>query len=522
MTTFVTPGANEVATQNKNARLFRQPGAARPNNPMLYSGIEDQYLAVTGVSAPIRGGITPTRVSDPRRMGAYRNVGTVEEAPDFPTFTLRTLESHGTIPFSLGDLTCAMNIYRVTGNCARLDDPNGWTSYVEILSDAKVTDVDGGDRTAAWDSDDVIDNSLSMTATGGRYAVGSLSFGETANVPVDRNVIDIVYGPNVNCGDCGPTNDGTRRIYALVQSSGSGSPGITTEIVYTLNGGGTWVDTTITGLGATVDANAIDIVGNNLVVVVSASLGYYYSPLDDLGRPTTWTLVTSGFVSGRAPNDLFVAGASEVYFAADAGRIYKSTDITSGVAIISDATATTQNLLRIHGDGLETLVATGAAGAVIISRNQGLTWAAPSVAPTADRVSAIFVLDSFRYWIGNTLGQVFYTLAKGDAWTQVSIPTSTVIDDIVFATNEVGYISYRNTTPAGRIWSTWNGGANWNVGAPRLLNAPGAGTTYARGNRLAVPGLSAHPTTRANNLAVAALSSSSNDGAIYLAAAAIR
>lgn len=518
MTTAVAPGANEVATQNQHSRLFRQPGGPRPNNPLLYSGVEDQYLALTGVSAPVRGGITPIRVADPRRTGQYRNVATTEEAPDFATFTLRTLESHGAIPFSLGDLNCAMNIYRVTGKCARLDDLNGWSSYIEILSESKATDVDGGDRTPAWDSDDVIDNSISMTAIGGRYAIGGLSFGETANNQVDREVLDIVYGSAVVCGDCGPANDGTQRVYALVKSSGSGSPGITTEVAYTLNGGGTWVDTTITGLGSTVDADAIDIVGNTLVVVVNASGGYYYSPLDDLGRPTTWTLVTVGFVASRAPRDLFSIGAGETYFAGDGGYIYKSSDITAGVSVINAGTATAQNLRRIHGDGLETIIATGDAGAIAISRNQGAQWAAPIVAPTADRVSAVFVLDSFRFWVGNTLGQLFYTLTGGASWTQVTIPSATVIDDIVWATQEVGYVSYRNTTPAGKLWATWNGGASWNLGSPRLVNVP----TYARGNRLAVPGLGAHPTTRSNNLAIAALGAVGVDGAIYLASASIR
>ena len=520
MTTLTKPGADIVATQNQNARLYRQPGGARPNNVVLYSGVEDQFIALEGVSNPIRGGISPVRVADPRRPGSYISVANQEEAPDYGSLTLRVLEKHGSIPFVLGDLTCPMTFYRATGKCARLDDlTSGWTSYVEIVSDVKFTDNDGGTRTSAWDGDEVIDNSLDGTITGSRYAVGQLSFGETAANQVDREVVDIVYGPAVQCGDCGPANDGSQRIYALVKSSGAGSPGITTDIAYTLNGGATWVDTTITGLGATVDADAIDIAGNNLIVVVNASGGYYYSPLDTLGRPTTWTLVTSGFVSGQAPRDLLVIGAGEVSFCADAGRVYKSIDVAAGVSIVSNGNATTQNLRRIHGDGQNTLVAVGDAGAIIISTTGGVSWAAPSSSPTGDRIAAVAVLDQYRYWIGNTIGAVYYTLDSGLTWQQVSVPSATVIDDIVFPTQEVGYIAYRNATPAARLYTTFTGGSRWNLSgaSSRIPSLP----TFARANRLATPGLSSHPTVASNRLAVAGLSASSSDGVIYVGAADI-
>jgi len=519
MTTFVKPGGAEVATQNQHSRLFRQPGGARPNNPVLFSGRDDQYVSLEGVSAPVRGGISPIRTFDPYRTGQYRNIATTEEAPDFGSLTIRVLEKHGSIPFVLGDLSCPMTFYRVTGNCANLADfTGGWSSYVEIISDVKVTDNDGGGRLPAWDTDEVIDNSLSGTITGARYAIGSLGFGEVGATQVDREIVDVIYGSAVQCGDCGIANDGSKRVYALAKSSGSGSPGITTEIIYSLDGGSTWTDTTITGLGATTDADAIDIVGTNLVVVVNASTGYYYSPLDDLGRPTTWTLVTTGFVASKGPRDLFTVGAGETYFAGDGGYLYKSTDITAGVSVVNAASATTQTLRRIHGDGQETLVAVGDAGALVISNNRGATWASPSVAPTADRISTISVLDRKRLWVGNTLGQVFYTLTGGLSWTQVSVPSASVVDDIVFATQEVGYISYRNTTPVGKIWTTWNGGANWALSSPRIQNLP----TYARGNRIAVPGPASHPSVAANNVAIGALSATSVDGMVILGVAPIR
>ena len=270
----------------------------------------------------------------------------------------------------------------------------------------------------------------------------------------------------------------------------------------------------LSGLGGTADPTGIAVVGNFLIVLDTAGNGYYYAEINPLtGVPGTWTQVTSGFVASKAPNDIYVAGASEVYFAGDGGYIYKATDITAGVTAINAASATTADLQRIHGVD-ETIVAVGESGAIVVSTNRGATFATATTTPTSATVRAVWVLDAYRWWIGTSGGKVYYTLAAGASWVEQTFSGAVVIDDIVFATDEVGYVAARTATPAARLHTTYNGGANWSssatTGNPRILNFP----TFSRANRIAVP-TDVPNVTAANNVVLGGLSAGGTDGVIF-------
>lgn len=520
------PTSEEIITQ-QHKRNYLQLGAARPGNVVQYAGQGTQYLVIEGVTKPILGGITPIRVPDPHRTGAYRNVARSRSAPDFPSATLRLMEKHGSLPFQLGDLTCPFNLYEVTGRCTDLSDfLRGWDDYVLVYSLVEVTEASPGDRTA-FEDDEAIEDELSITI-GDIYPVGKLGFGEQAGTLVDREVADIVYGSKLQCGNCGPTDDGTNWIYAITKSSGSGSPGLPAELIYSTDGGQTWNETGITGIGATEDPIGIDIVGQYLVVLSRTASsattgGYYYAAINTYtGVPGAFTKVTTGFVANRQPNDLYVAGPNEVYFAADGGYIYKATDITSGVTVNNAGSATTSNLIRI--DGIDhVIVAAGAASTVIRSINRGSTWTTtadnPSDIPLT--IQALEVIDEYRYWVGTTSsGRLFYTLSGGETWATKEFAGSGAggVMDIVFATDEVGYFSYASNDPTATLFATWNGGqdfiASSDTAQKRMLNWP----TFDRANRLAVPAVG--PTVSSNNIAVGGLGGNGTDGAIFLGIAA--
>jgi photosystem II stability/assembly factor-like uncharacterized protein len=191
------------------------------------------------------------------------------------------------------------------------------------------------------------------------------------------------------------------------------------------------------------------------------------------------------------------------------------------VSVISAASATSSNLLRIHGSTDGTLVAVGADSVVVKSINRGATWALTTAEPYGIGldVSAILVLDEQRYWTGSALsGRLAYTLNGGESWTEKGFSGSGAgtIRDIVAATNEVIYFSHDTNTPAGRIFSSWNGGADFTNSSPRIQNLP----VYDRGTRLAVP-YGSHPTIASNNLAVAGLAGNGTDGILLLGIAAI-
>lgn len=508
--------SRDTVTTTQERRLWLQNGGPAPANAVKYAGVETQYLMLDGVTRPVRGSIDPIRVPDPLNRKRYKSVGRKAGSPAFPTATLHVLENRGTLPFGLGDLSCPLNLYAAVGACK---NPSsflaGWDDIVEVYSYAEAGDVDHGAR-SGWDDDNQVEDALSLTLES-IYAIGKLGFGQEAASEISREVVDVVYGGGVQCGECGPANNGTSWIYAVTKSSGAASPGLPAEVIYSVDGGATWSQSNITSFGATEDPLHIAIVDDKLVVIGSGA--YFWAQINTkTGVPGTFTKVSTGFVVANPPQDIYVLSPSEIFFCGLGGYVYKSTNITAGVTAISPADATTDNLLRIHGDGANTLVAVGAGSAVIVSTNRGATWATAISEPSALPLDiyALAVRSPELWYVGTAAsGRVFYTANGGETWTEIPFigNGAGAVRDIVWATDEVGYFVHDDNTPTGYLWATWNGGASWvrnDGGSPRVQNWP----VIDRVNQIAVP--KAGSQTSANNIALACLAGDGVDGAVFL------
>jgi len=511
------PGADLIVTQ-KFRRAFSQVGGPSPVNITRYAGADETYMSFDDDSNPITGGRTPIRVHDPNRRagGAYRLVGETTDAPDFPSTTINFMERHSGVPREFFDAGCPNNYYESVGSCKNPSDfINGWSDFMKVYSYGRANNRDESGLTTQ-DSDDpsMIAQEFQFAAI---YAIGAFLFGEKGAGEVEREVVDLVWAGGIDCGACGPGDDGTKRLYAVTKSSGAASPGTPAEVIYTVDGGANFSQQNITGLGGTVDPTGIEIVGNYLVVLDTAGNGYWFSEINTLtGVPGAWTNVTAGFVASKQPTDMYVAGASEVYFSANGGYIYKSTDIPSGVTVLDAGNVNTSNYQRIDGED-DTIVVTGDSGKIVKTNNRGQTWANVTLSPTSATVRAILVLDDFRYWIGTSGGLVYYTINGGETFVALTLPgqsTLSVIDDIVAANDEVLHISGRTTTPTGRLYTTWNGGQKWASSAAttqRIQNLP----TATRFNRIAVP-KTGQPATDTNTIALGGLSGGGTDGILEL------
>lgn len=517
---------DEIVLQN-HIRIYRQQGGPGADRPLLYAGKSTQYLMIDGVNRAIRGSVTPVNVPDPNRRKAFRTVARSQEAPEYSTFDLTVLQKHGSLPFSLSDLSCEQNFYLSVGACKDPSDfLRGWSGMFYIFSGALPGEsVDMGALTG-WDSDDQIEHQIPFTADT-IYGVGKMSFGEKAGPQIDREVIDLVYGSNLDCGDCGPEDNGTKRVYMLTKSSGAGSPGLPGKVVYTVDGWTSFGEATITGIGANVDPTAIDIVGDKLIILVNAEDAYYYATINAItGVPGAFTKVTSGFVAAGSPNDLYVLDNNNIFIVGDAGYIYKLSLVGDAVSVLSAGTVTTQVLNRISGDGEDTIVIVGFAATVITSLNRGATFATTITSPGSPGVGtnslqALAVIDDQRYWVGSSQGYLFYTITSGETWVQsrFSGDQAGVIYDIIFPTREVGFISHSTATPTARIFATWNGGNSWTNESPRIQNL----ATFNRATRIAAPNMQDinGMTLAANTLAIGGLSGGGTDGIALLGAAAI-
>jgi photosystem II stability/assembly factor-like uncharacterized protein len=244
---------------------------------------------------------------------------------------------------------------------------------------------------------------------------------------------------------------------------------------------------------------------------------YYWAEINyKTGVPGAFTQVNEGIVLAGSPTDIYVLSPREVFFCGDLGYIYKSTDITAGMEVIDAGDATGENLNRIDGVD-ETIVAVGDSNAVIKSSNRGRTFATTTESPVAAIIQALAVLDDDRYWIGTGAGagagEVWYTIDGGETWTELAFAGSGagVVRDIIFVNDEVGYFAHNTTTPdVARIFTTWNGGVDWIMGDPRLINLP----VFDWAGRLAFPDAAAG--VAVNNLAVAGLSGGGVDGILLL------
>lgn len=505
---------DEVISQ-KHVRDYLQWGGPQPTNVVSFAGQDAQYFRVEGVKIPDgQGKIDPVWVQDPQRIGKYRLVARKMSPPDLAEASLVFTERHGAVPRQLIRINCPFNLYENVGTCNDLSDyVAGWSDYVLVYSMALIDgSKDLGNR-SAFDADELLEDTLPVKLSD-VYPIGAMNFGDNAQTVITLEVIDAVYGSIEQCGNCQPADDGTKRIYAITKSSGS-TPGTAPRLIYSVDYGVTWAQAAITGMGDIEDPFAIDVVGKYLIVGTrtaggATTGGYYYSEINSAtGVPGTWTKVTAGFVATFQPYDIYVLSPREIYFSADGGGIYRSTDITAGVEwALSPGTVTNTALLRIHGED-ETIVAVGGSGTVIVSHNRGRNWSTSTASPVVSTLQAIAVIEDNIWWVGTSTGQLWYTLNAGASWTQkrFSGDNAGAVRDIVFMNAEVGFALHDTATPTARIFSTWDGGRDWTNTAPRVLGYP----TANRFNRINLPRVD-NSGLAANTAIVAGLSGGGTDG----------
>jgi photosystem II stability/assembly factor-like uncharacterized protein len=498
--------SNELVRQSQT-RTFYQPGG--PGSRSYFYGLDTLYHFIESANQPNDiGGINPIFVPHPTRPGRYKLVGRTVDAPELPTISMTFHESWGGIPRPLMTPGCEFNVIEVHSRCRDFSDMfNGWDGYAMIYSGFRFSGAnDLGTRTAA-DSDDPL--TISAEATGiDIYPVGALSFGEEASSAVVVEVIDIVYGTEVQCANCGTPNDGADFIYAVTRAN-VGSPAAPGQVIYSLDGGATWNNSSITGIGATNEVRYINIAGNYLFVGTNSTT-LFYTALNELtGAPTTWNSVTQ--VSDF--HDVYVQSPTAIWFVNNA-TVYKTTSIAIPATAVDTGGVA---LRRINGVN-KTLVATGQSGEVRYSLNNGTTWITSS-APAASNTHAVACVDDNYWLVGCANGNVYQTKDRGLSWSALVFPNAGTgsINDIAIATREVIWIAQTISNVA-YLATTIDGGATWtasNMGNSRMLNWP----TFQGISKIAVP--STKTAVNANNLAIGGLATGGADGILITASATI-
>lgn len=448
---------------SNNSRVWVIEDGAGPSHVPSYQ----TRARATGVTWN-QGDITPIRIPDPKQYGRFITVDTIRGQAALPT---SSLEFRGAMSMSemllLTRKGCNFDVQLHIGRCKDPSDFElGWEK-ISVFEGVSISSYANSDLGALdQDQEAIVMETVSITAQD-YYELRQLTFGAQAETQIVQEVIDIAICDSKVCGDCGIPSDGCQRVFAIQTPVGA-SPGVTSELVYTTDGGATWSETNVSSLPANRVASSLACVGPYLVVFSNTDDSLHYAKISDiLAGTATWTRVATGIVASGSPNAVVSLGRTQTWVAGDGGYIYTSADITSGLTPQTSGDVTAQNLNAISALDEDHLLAGGAANAILFTSNGGVTWSAatgPS-GQAAVAVTAVAMRGELEWIVGYGDGKVFYTIDGGINWVQKNLPSQsalTVIDDIQFSTPTVGYLA-AHTATAARLMRTINGGQSWTV-----------------------------------------------------------
>src|SRR4030042_1761665 len=297
--------------QSGQGRVFIERDGPSPANPDYYYGC----LSLDGPSQDLG---TPDPIYCP--SGAQRNkwdiVDSIPKAPALGTtdFTQRMDKRLIDVWWALKAKGCKFNMQAVISACDRPDDFSKWMAKI-LFSGTRLTSFSVGALNAlSGDDNATVDETGTLTFDAWERIL-SITLGETAGAIVVAEALDGLYSDVVSCGECGSVSDGCQKVYWLTVAS-PGSPGLSSQIVYSLDGGNTWATLDINALGG-LSGNRFDIVSDRLVVVSQAYGGHVHELVTEVDAGTVnWAGVTTGYVAGKSPRALSSKSTKQTRIAA--------------------------------------------------------------------------------------------------------------------------------------------------------------------------------------------------------------
>lgn len=442
--------------QTGQGRVFLQEMGAGPGHPYAYMGC----ARLTGLSESL-GDITPAYCPDPAAYDKFVVVDEVRGEGGLPTTSL--ISRFGLVNRIL-EIECPFDVQAHFGKCEDPTDFNGGWEKIIAYERAHLTARSTDDLTAMTGAERAHVNITGELTARRTYQIDPLVLGEVAEEVATREVVAVVICDIVSCGECGWESLGCNKIYAITKSSGLASPGLPAELLYSEDGGLTWADYDVTTLGTGEDPIDLACVGNYVVVVSADSGSLHYAHKNDLA---TWYEATTGFVDN--PVAIFALSATQVWIVGDAGYVYFTDNVTTGVTVQSDGTAAVGNRLNdVFGSNSQHVIAVGNANTVLMTVNGGSTWTAVTGPAAGVNLNCCWMRTQYCWFVGAANGRLYYTRDQGGSWAEKSFPGSGSgeVMAVAFASNNNspwGYMAHKTATPAGRILRSLDGGESWYV-----------------------------------------------------------
>lgn len=443
-----------------NSRVFLIENRAGPTHVPLFLS-----FAVAGAFEQPLGDVTRIEVPSPNQYGQYEVAGEIQGAIENATlpityqmqFAISTLQQ-------VARKRCAFDIQVHFGDC---EDPSdfdrGWKIILAMEKARSTTyKTDELGSLVSGDEDKVTGETDASALTA--YWIGQMSFAKRAESAVTSAIVALSVCDKPNCGECGAASDGCSIVLAVSDPAGS-SPGLLPEVIYTSDGYTSSGQRTITTFAVGENPDDAACVGSDFVVVSSDSLSMHVADKDDLiNASETWQEIATGFVATKGPKAIVSVSPRETFIVGQGGYIYTTTYPRDGVTVQDAGVATTQNLNAVDALNGNYVVAVGDSNSVVFTENGGNSWSSVTGPSVGVNLVTIAMRSVSEWWIGTAGGKMFYTLDKGQHWTEKTFngSGSGTVKKIVWASDTVGFMAHNSGT-AGRIFRTVSGGNTWYV-----------------------------------------------------------
>jgi photosystem II stability/assembly factor-like uncharacterized protein len=449
-------------TKMSNSRVFLIEGRARADHVPSYKSC----LRMTAVTQGF-GDIERIECPDPHRYGQFIEVGQIRGATERATTSLE-----GRYPLNaVSDLLrlarkgCSIDVQVHFGSCT---DPSAFNKFEKdlVFEGAYLTTYNTEDLGALASGDNAVVNETGDLSAISVYELIPITYARRADSVITNEILDVVICDSVSCGECDVESDGCQAIFAISTAAG-GSPGTPPDVIYSKDKGATWFAHDVESLSTGQAPNAIECLGDYIIVVSNAAGNLNYalkSEFDETSDPE-WTGITTGFVAGGAPRNAWSTGAY-AFIVGDNGYVYGTSDPTVGVTVLDAGSATVDRLLGVHGLSDTFAVAVGNNGTVIFTTD-GTNWTPATAKPVGVGINllTVWVKSETEWWVGTSNGRAYYTTDGGQIWHEQTFTGSGsgTVESIVFSTKSEAWLAHTTTTPHGRILRSFDGGQSWVV-----------------------------------------------------------
>lgn len=455
-----------VPAKSANSRVFLIEGGARPDRKPSFEAFMRAGALEWGV-----GDVEKIEAPDPTSYGDFIEIGQIAGAIERPTMTLsgRYAMDVKSKMLSMARRRCPVDVHIHFGQCT---DPSSFQDFTKavVMETARPSNYSTDDLGAlASDDNAKVDENLDLSSVTA-YEILPLTVTEKAGSIVTNEILDGVICDARSCGDCADPSDGVEKVYLISKAAG-GSPSTPADVVYTLDKGLNWATSDVDSLSSAQDPTGIGCIGPYMVVLSSAANNLNYVLKSELNAAgdELWTSITTGFVTGKQPRAISVAGNTG-FIAGNGGYVYRCTDPTAGVEVLEAGSLLVDDLISIHAMTDEFILVGGNNGALLYSVNGETFTAITRFTALGVHFNAVWAKTTLEWIVGTSSGLMYHTYDGGVTWTSKAFPGSGagVVYDIKFVSRNVGYMAHTTATPKGRILRTYDGGYSWSVTPERL------------------------------------------------------